>query len=116
MRSLPQLKLRSSARCSPCRLKNPLSLETEVMRTSLVPGLLASLLRNYHRGTSSVRLYELGRLYLMAGQNSSLMQEIGLTHWQVSGTRRRSWVHRQRKHRREIRSQRQASKHQDFLI
>ena len=45
------------------RLKNPLSLETEVMRTSLVPGLLASLLRNYHRGTRSVRLYELGRTY-----------------------------------------------------
>jgi len=47
----------------PVRLQNPLSLETEVMRTSLVPGLLASLLRNYHRGTRSVRLYELGRIY-----------------------------------------------------
>ncbi|HET6961835.1 MAG TPA: phenylalanine--tRNA ligase subunit beta [Terriglobia bacterium] len=47
----------------PVRLKNPLSLETDVMRTSLVPGLLASLLRNYHRGTRSVRLYELGRIY-----------------------------------------------------
>ena len=47
----------------PVRLRNPLSLETEVMRTSLVPGLLASLLRNYHRGTRSVRLYELGRIY-----------------------------------------------------
>jgi phenylalanyl-tRNA synthetase beta chain len=47
----------------PVRLTNPLSLETEVMRTSLVPGLLASLLRNYHRGTRSVRLYELGRVY-----------------------------------------------------
>jgi phenylalanyl-tRNA synthetase beta chain len=47
----------------PVRLRNPLSLETEVMRTSLVPGLLASLLRNYHRGTRSVRLYELGRTY-----------------------------------------------------
>ncbi|MSO23397.1 MAG: phenylalanine--tRNA ligase subunit beta [Acidobacteria bacterium] len=45
------------------RLKNPLSLETGVMRTSLVPGLLASMLRNYHRGTRSVRLYELGRMY-----------------------------------------------------
>jgi len=49
----------------PVRLKNPLSLETEVMRTSLVPGLLASLLRNYHRGTRSVRLYELGRIYVL---------------------------------------------------
>ena len=45
------------------RLKNPLSLETEAMRTSLAPGLLGSLGRNYHRGTRSVRLYELGRIY-----------------------------------------------------
>ena len=51
----------------PVRLRNPLSLETEVMRTSLVPGLLASLLRNYHRGSKSVRLYEMGRLYLHDG-------------------------------------------------
>ncbi|MCI0626180.1 MAG: phenylalanine--tRNA ligase subunit beta [Acidobacteria bacterium] len=47
----------------PVRLKNPLSLETEVMRTSLAPGLIASFLHNYQRGTKSVRLYELGRLY-----------------------------------------------------
>jgi phenylalanyl-tRNA synthetase beta chain len=66
----------------PVRLKNPLSLETEVMRTSLVPGLLASLLRNYHRGTRSLRLYELGRLYsakpdeVAKGSESSLMQEL----------------------------------------
>jgi phenylalanyl-tRNA synthetase beta chain len=55
------------------RLRNPLSLETEVMRTSLVPGLLASLLRNYHRGTRSVRLYEMGRIY--AGNLDALPTE-----------------------------------------
>jgi phenylalanyl-tRNA synthetase beta chain len=52
----------------PVRLKNPLSRETEVMRTSLVPGLLASFLQNYNRGMNSVRLYEMGRIYPMAGR------------------------------------------------
>ncbi len=47
----------------PVLLKNPLSTETEVMRTSLVPGLLASFVRNYNHGIKSIRLYELGRLY-----------------------------------------------------
>jgi phenylalanyl-tRNA synthetase beta chain len=45
------------------RLQNPLSSEMEVMRTSLVPGLLQSLLRNYNRGIKSLRIYEMGRIY-----------------------------------------------------
>jgi phenylalanyl-tRNA synthetase beta chain len=52
----------------PVRLQNPLSSETEVMRTSLVPGLLASFLHNYNRGLNSVRLYEIGRIYPSAGR------------------------------------------------
>lgn len=47
----------------PVRLRNPLSLETEVMRTSMVPGLLASCRYNYFRARRSVRIYEIGRLY-----------------------------------------------------
>jgi phenylalanyl-tRNA synthetase beta chain len=45
------------------RLLNPLSQETAVMRTSLLPGLLTSFLRNYNRGTKTVQLYEMGRLF-----------------------------------------------------
>ena len=45
------------------RLLNPLSQETAVMRTSLLPGLLSSYLRNYNRGTKTVQLYEMGRLF-----------------------------------------------------
>jgi phenylalanyl-tRNA synthetase beta chain len=45
------------------RISNPLSSEMEVMRTSLMPGLFQSLLRNYNRGIKNIRLYELGRIY-----------------------------------------------------
>ncbi|MCH2693451.1 MAG: phenylalanine--tRNA ligase subunit beta [Acidobacteriia bacterium] len=44
-------------------LKNPLSLENGAMRTSLFPGLLSSLSRNYNRGIRSIRVYEIGKVY-----------------------------------------------------
>ncbi len=47
----------------PVRLLNPLSSEMEVMRTSLMPGLLRSLLWNYNRGIKSLRIYEIGKAY-----------------------------------------------------
>jgi phenylalanyl-tRNA synthetase beta chain len=45
-------------------LKNPLSAEQSVMRTSLIPGLLRNLELNLHQRVEALRLYELGRLYL----------------------------------------------------
>ena len=48
-------------------LANPLSEETTVMRTSLVPGMLAMLGFNLNRGISDVRLFESGHVFEMAG-------------------------------------------------
>jgi phenylalanyl-tRNA synthetase beta chain len=45
------------------RLLNSLSSETGVMRVSLLPGLLRSLLHNYHRGLKSAKLFEIGKIY-----------------------------------------------------
>lgn len=47
-------------------LLNPLSSETGVMRTSLIPGLLASLSWNYNRSIRSIRLFEIGKVYCWA--------------------------------------------------
>jgi phenylalanyl-tRNA synthetase beta chain len=50
-------------------LKNPLSVEQSVMRTSLLPGFLQNVSRNLRRQVETVRLYELGRTYhLRAGK------------------------------------------------
>jgi len=54
---------RRFSQAEPVPLVNPLSSEMGVMRTSLVPGLLGSLLRNYNRGTKTVRLYESGKVF-----------------------------------------------------
>jgi phenylalanyl-tRNA synthetase beta chain len=46
------------------RLANPISEEMKVMRTSLLPGLIAAARRNLDRGATTVRLFEIGRRYL----------------------------------------------------
>ncbi|WP_133479947.1 phenylalanine--tRNA ligase subunit beta [Cognatilysobacter segetis] len=48
-------------------LANPLSAELAVMRTSLLPGLVAALERNVVRQQSRVRLFESGNVFHAAG-------------------------------------------------
>src|SRR5690606_4627055 len=53
-------------------LENPISEDLKVMRPSLLPGLLSAVQRNLDRGASSLRLFEIGRRYLEAGERPSL--------------------------------------------
>ncbi|OGW17767.1 MAG: phenylalanine--tRNA ligase subunit beta [Nitrospinae bacterium RIFCSPLOWO2_12_FULL_45_22] len=46
------------------QLKNPLSREWRVMRTTLIPGLIQNLIHNFNRKASGVRIFELGRVFL----------------------------------------------------
>lgn len=48
-------------------LQNPLGEERSVMRTSLLPGLLAALRRSRHRGERRVRIFEVGARFLAGG-------------------------------------------------
>jgi phenylalanyl-tRNA synthetase beta chain len=52
-------------------LANPISEDLKVMRPSLLPGLLMAAQRNSDRGAAAVRLFELGRRYVRAGDGSS---------------------------------------------
>jgi len=47
----------------PVPLANPLSDEQSIMRTSLVSGMLGMLAWNLNRGTSDVRLFEMGNVF-----------------------------------------------------
>ena len=54
------------------RLENPLSSDMNVLRPTLIPGLLDSLRRNAHHQTSDVRLFEIGRVFgNLAAANAS---------------------------------------------
>ena len=45
----------------------------QVMRPSLLPGLLSAVQRNLDRGASSIRLFEIGRRYLEDGEHPTLV-------------------------------------------
>ena len=54
------------------RLENPLSSDMNVLRPTLIPGLLDSLRRNAHHQTNDVRLFEIGRVFgNLAAANAS---------------------------------------------
>jgi phenylalanyl-tRNA synthetase beta chain len=67
-------------------LVNPISEEMNVMRPSLLPGLIAAARRNLDRGAGSVRLFEIGRRYLADGERPTLTLLLagdkGLRDWQ----------------------------------
>ncbi len=52
-------------------LANPLSAELGVMRTQLLPGLVAALGRNLARQQPRVRLFELGKVFAAAGAGAA---------------------------------------------
>ncbi|MDQ3080263.1 MAG: phenylalanine--tRNA ligase subunit beta [Pseudomonadota bacterium] len=51
---------------------NPISEEMKYMRPSLIPGLAAAARRNIDRGSTAVRLFEIGRRYLADGEHATL--------------------------------------------
>jgi len=64
------------------KIKNPLGEDLSLMRTTLVPNMLASIVRNVRRGNESGRLFEVGHIYipseaevLPAAKNLSVEEE-----------------------------------------
>ena len=54
----------------PVTLRNPMTEDQAVLRTSLVPGLLAQLGRNQAHGAADVRLFEVGHAFFPAAGQS----------------------------------------------
>jgi phenylalanyl-tRNA synthetase beta chain len=77
-------------------LRNPLSVEQSVMRTTLFAGLLQNLSHSLRYPVETVRLYELARIYL-EGQADDTRQPIACEPLRLSGTfwgrrDRRTWT------------------------
>jgi phenylalanyl-tRNA synthetase beta chain len=53
-------------------IRNPLIEDQAVLRPSLIPGLLAALERNLRGGVKSIRLFEIGRVFLDGDETVSL--------------------------------------------
>jgi phenylalanyl-tRNA synthetase beta chain len=55
-------------RAQPIALRNPMSTDQSVMRTSLLPNLLAAVARNQSHGRPDVSLFEVGSVFLRRGE------------------------------------------------
>jgi phenylalanyl-tRNA synthetase beta chain len=53
------------------QLRNPLAEDQQILRPSLIPGLLRAAERNFNRGARSVALFELGQIFLPAEPEES---------------------------------------------
>lgn len=68
-------------------LRNPLTEDQKILRPSLVPGLVRAAERNLNRGSSSVAIFEIGRVFKVATQEESISLAV-----LVSGERQsKSW-------------------------
>ena len=58
-------------RAQPIALRNPMSADQAVMRTSLLPNLIAAIARNQSYGRPDVALFEVGSVFLRKGESVS---------------------------------------------
>ena len=54
------------------RVKNPLSLDQEIMRPSLFPSLLGIVRNNIHHGQKDIKIFEIGTAYLGRSEHKTL--------------------------------------------
>jgi phenylalanyl-tRNA synthetase beta chain len=69
---LEESKLKELGLSAEERLSNPLSKENEVMRTSLLPGLVKNYFTNAYFGNKGLRLFEIGKIFLKEGEKKTL--------------------------------------------
>jgi phenylalanyl-tRNA synthetase beta chain len=63
----PKIQALVDPQASPAKLANPISAEMSVMRTSLWPGLLQTILYNQNRQQPRARLFEIGHIFRITG-------------------------------------------------
>lgn len=66
----------SDPRRATVRLANPLSDAAPLLRTTLLPGLIATAKRNLSRGAAGLALFEVGSVFLAAGAAPALRPDV----------------------------------------
>jgi phenylalanyl-tRNA synthetase beta chain len=67
----PSLKNSLGPVAETLQLRNPLAEDQQILRPSLIPGLVRAAERNFNRGARSVALFELGQIFLPAEPEES---------------------------------------------
>lgn len=76
-------------------VKNPLSEEQGVMRTTMVPGILDVIRKNSNKRNKDLAIYELGKVYFNEGflDNASLPKEKYILTAAAAGVREKTWAY-----------------------
>ena len=69
---------------SPVALRNPLSEDLNVMRVSLIPGLLKNVLHNYRHGNQGGRLFETGYVFRHGSEGYQQDHRLAMVGWGIS--------------------------------
>ena len=72
-------------------LLNPLTTDQSIMRTSLIPGLMAALKTNFAYGEKDLRLFEWGRLFFADGQDQLPRERYALAAVMTGLANRKEW-------------------------
>ncbi|MFH1753834.1 MAG: phenylalanine--tRNA ligase subunit beta [Candidatus Omnitrophota bacterium] len=72
-------------------IQNPLSIEQEIMRPTLIPGMLHTVEWNLNRGNKDLRLFEAGRTYSKKGKHYNEEESLSIA---LIGERGASWEER----------------------
>jgi len=72
------------------RLKNPISEEMKVLRTSLLPGLLQNYLYNINRKATDLKLFEVGKTFFFDSKEETKTKEVPSVAGLLSGHQLRS--------------------------
>lgn len=73
------------------RLKNPIADNMDIMRTSLLPGLIENVVKNINYGTINVRLFEIGKCFFPISQDSLPLERESLAIIACGYRRERYW-------------------------
>ena len=84
----PELQSSFDPDCAPVALRNPISADLSVMRTSLIPGLAAALAHNVKRQNPRLRIFETGARFIQA---EDLRQEPMLAMAMTGARDREAW-------------------------
>jgi len=77
-------------------LLNPLAFEQSVMRTSLLPGLLAAVKNNMAHGEGDLKLFELGKIFFARKDNDLPREEPSLAAMMTGLFNRQAWYREER--------------------
>ena len=78
-------------------LRNPLTIEQSVMRTSLLPGLLTAIKSNVSHGDPDLRLFEWGKVFLKKEDDGLPQEKIFLTATMTGLSNVQDWYRNERK-------------------